>query len=261
MALSRARLGCSTNEEEESGKRACFLPSFLAGITGENNEENIRHGQGGAWPSPGQRREHLQLSSVGSCSLQGNVAPSRTVSDAAQAALKQQVRGTAVAAAAPSREPPALPALPSPHFCSLFVHPLCKQRERGSMSSPPCHQHLPQQCGSGRLAEDGTVPVPPLPGASRFPGHSQPLQSCQGLPASLSKHCAAGFQDVRTSPREGCLEEESGSHVASASPPWRGRLREGDMGGSYREVRKRTAPDLPNKAPSLLCYHPSSHIQ
>lgn len=41
-AFSRARLGCSANEEEESGTRACFLPSLLAG-KGQNTSVDRSH--------------------------------------------------------------------------------------------------------------------------------------------------------------------------------------------------------------------------
>lgn len=239
-ALMRRR-----RRRRRAGRGLAFCLSFLQ----ESEEKTIKKPDGAGWEglSPrlgrgGSIRSRAALVLARCRATRPRREPS------AMWRPKQQVRGTAGAAAAPLREPPALPAPASAQFCSLFVHRLCKQRERGAAPSTPCCQHLPQRRGSGGLAEDGAVPVPPLPGAGGFPGHSQPRQSRRGLPASLSKRWAAGFQGVRTPPREGCLEKESGSRSACASPPRRGRLREAGMGGRYREGRKGTAPDLLNKS-------------
>lgn len=162
MALSKHCLGCCANEEQ-SGKGVCFLQSFLAGIWAE---------QGASTPS-----------SAGSGLLQGYVAPSGAISDAG---TKQQVRGTAGAAAATLQEPTALPSSPpsvcalivhQPHpVCALIVHQQCKQRERACIF-PLCCQHLH---GSGGLTEDDAIS---MPRTSRVLGHNQPLQWHPGTAA------------------------------------------------------------------------------
>lgn len=86
------------------------MPSFLAGITGEINNKSNRHRLGGsvlAWAEQGASaaQQCWLLLATGRCGLSG------AAHVAAQPALKQQVRGSAgAAAAAPLREPQPISA-------------------------------------------------------------------------------------------------------------------------------------------------------